>query len=220
MAIYFPNPNDNGGCGGVHQSEWVRQQRRAATTIVDLIPLERRGTAVQAGGNVGIFPAVFADAFEMVLTFEPSPTAFGALLRNLNGYRNIRAIQAALGTGCEEGPVEFIEDAHNSGASHIRRNAEGPVDGVLVDIVPLDYFNLRACDLLQLDVEGTESMALEGARDTIRNHRPVIVVEINGLERKYRCRPPQEVLADDYGYRYFSRIGNDHVFYHSEDYPK
>ncbi|MDE2098492.1 MAG: FkbM family methyltransferase [Patescibacteria group bacterium] len=218
MTVYFPNPNDNGGCGGIHQSEWVRQQRRVAGAIVGLLPRERRETAVQAGGNVGIFPLVFADAFRTVLTFEPSPAAFGALLRNLNGRRNVRAVQAALGAGFEA--VAFLEDYRNSGASHMRRAHENPAEGVLVDVVPLDYYQLRACDLLQLDVEGTEGLALEGARDTIRNHRPVIVVEINGLERKYHCRPPQEVLADDYGYRYFSRIGNDHVFYHSEDYPK
>jgi hypothetical protein len=46
-----------------------------------------------------------------------------------------------------------------------------------IPMLAIDSLNLDACDLIQLDVEGYEQFAIQGARRTIEAHRPVIIAE-------------------------------------------
>jgi hypothetical protein len=72
---------------------------------------------------------------------------------------------------------------------------------------------LPACDLIQLDLEGYEVYALYGARETIRRHRPVLIVEINksaGYEGFGRDEIRRAIA--ELGYRVVGRFGSDEVF--------
>ena len=55
----------------------------------------------------------------------------------------------------------------------------------MVPCVRLDDFELPACDLIKLDIEGAEVMALHGAMRTIDRHQPVVVIEQNGAAKTY-----------------------------------
>jgi hypothetical protein len=41
----------------------------------------------------------------------------------------------------------------------------------------IDDMHLPSCDLIQLDIEGYELFALQGAQRTIEQYRPVIMIE-------------------------------------------
>jgi FkbM family methyltransferase len=135
-----------------------------------------RACAVQAGGNLGIFPKRLAEDFDRVVTFEPDHGLFAKL--KVNAWEsNVHAIRAALGR--ERTPVSL---------SRKRRDASGrPTHEGLTHVsgagsIPqtrLDDMDLKACDLLYLDIEGYELYALQGAESTIARHRPVIGVEVN-----------------------------------------
>lgn len=136
----------------------------------------RRQIAVQAGGNLGLFPKRLAEEFVRVITFEPDAQLYAALKRNAPEV-NIEAIRACL--GYERTPVSL--SAHRRDSSG-RPSHEGltHVSGAgTIPQVRLDDFNLPACDLLYLDIEGYEMFALQGAEETIDRFRPVIGVEIN-----------------------------------------
>ena len=135
----------------------------------------RRKVAVQAGGNVGVFPKELAKHFEKVITFEPDPVNWACLEKNIT-EQNIIARKAALGEA--PGQVSIEHNAFNPGASHVKAGED-------VKVVTLDSLNLDACDLIQLDVEGYELKALKGAEETIRRYSPVIVLEQKGLGDKY-----------------------------------
>jgi hypothetical protein len=45
--------------------------------------------------------------------------------------------------------------------------------------------NLPALDLLKIDVEGAEIYAIGGAGQTIRRHRPVVVIEQNSASQRF-----------------------------------
>jgi hypothetical protein len=65
----------------------------------------------------------------------------------------------------------------NTGQRHV-------VAGDEAEVIALDSLNL-APDFIKLDVEGMEYHALIGAEQTIRTHRPVVMFEGNGCNRRY-----------------------------------
>lgn len=146
---------------------------------------ERR-VAVQAGGNVGIFPKRLAEEFTRVLTFEPDRTLYKALTVNAP-EENIEAHCLGLGdtprrVGLSGARRDTSGRAAHEGLTHV-------VDGDDVRLVTLDSFALPHCDLLYLDVEGYELFAMQGAEETIQRCRPVVGVEINRNAGYYGIHP-------------------------------
>ena len=128
-------------------------------------------TAIQAGGNCGIYPLYLSDYFTSVITFEPERQNYGCLLKNIENRTNIIASCAALG---DSGGLVGIEPCeYNNGASYV-------VDGRDVQVIAVDDLGLDSLDLIQLDVEGYEAKALQGASQTINRCKPVIMVEDRG----------------------------------------
>jgi FkbM family methyltransferase len=181
-----------------------------------------RRVAVQAGGNLGLFPKRLAQAFQTVYTFEPDPEWFQMLLHNAP-EPNIIAEQAAL--TADGRPVALSRarrDDHTDNGNH-----EGLTHIVGPGRIPsrrLDSLDLRACDLLCLDVEGYELPVLQGALGTLARCRPVLCLELNknlrhvGLTEDFVVRflhaqgyhrlvlPPKEQAA----------LYSDQIFIHQE----
>jgi FkbM family methyltransferase len=161
-----------------------------------------RRTAVQAGGNMGLWPRRMAEAgFHRVMTFEPDEKSRACLERNVP--KQVEVFSCALGAGQSTCAIE-----HRSLGSH------RVVEGTAVQVVALDSFGLMALDLLQLDVEGYEWHALLGAADTIERCRPLIHLELRGFTQKYG-RSDDEVreLLGRLGYRLVKELpGNDFVY--------
>lgn len=159
--------------GGASGLKWNRRELASIAAVLELVP-DRR-VAVQAGGNLGVFPKALAGVFETVYTFEPAPDLFAMLVANAP-EPNIIKFQAALG----DAPKMV-------GLSRVRRdgkpdNHEGITHVAGAGNIPtlrLDALRLPVVSLLYLDIEGYELFALWGAQDTIRRCRPVIAVEIN-----------------------------------------
>ncbi len=158
--------------------QWPASDRMAkATALVEVNFMQKflalvpgRQTVVQAGGNVGVYPAHLAKHFQHVFTFEPDPVNFGLLSENIKLVKgNIRAFNAAL--GAEDGTCGLrMPDPTNTGGVFVYGKGETPVRR-------LDGLGLDSCDLIWLDVEGSELDALKGADDTIARCRPAVIVE-------------------------------------------
>lgn len=169
----------------------------------------RRGVALQAGGNLGVYPAHLAERFEWVVTVEPSPALFPDLVANAP-QRNIVRLQAAL--GWRRGGVSVSQTRrdgkpdNHAGITHVK--GAGMIPTIRVDDLALDRL-----DFLQLDLEGWELFALQGATATIARCRPVILVEINksigfvGLEGDDVRR-----LLWSFGYRFEWREHSDELY--------
>lgn len=129
-------------------------------------------TAVQAGGNIGLWPSRLATRFQRVLTFEPDAASRACLQVNVPLHVEIHR--------------EVLGDALGTCAiKHRGLGSHRVVDGQTCDVVPLDSFNLADVDLIQLDVEGYEWHALMGAEETVRASRPMIQVELRTFSEKY-----------------------------------
>ena len=83
----------------------------------------------------------------------------------------------------------------------------------IVPVILLDDFALDGCNLIHLDVEGYEAMALLGAESTIKKYHPVIVVELNGHGEKFGWSDQKTTeLIESWGYQQIDQIFEDVVF--------
>jgi FkbM family methyltransferase len=127
----------------------------------------RRGLALQAGGNAGLYPLALAEHFDEVITFEPERENFDCLVHNVGSRQNIRAYCTAL--GAVNGSVGISKIAGNSGTPRIC----GPGN---IPMIRIDDLALSRCDLMWLAVNGYQLNALMGAASTIETCRPTIVI--------------------------------------------
>ncbi len=110
--------------------------------------------------------------FAKLLSIEPDPDNYLRLrewAENQGELRN-RILTYALAVGASVGSVRF----NATGAEGACIAREG---GVLVDCVPLDMLVADAVPTyIKMDVEGAEEDALEGARQLIQTHAPILAV--------------------------------------------
>lgn len=169
-----------------------------------------RTAAVQAGGNLGIFPKRMAEEFETVYTFEPDARLFGYMKHNAP-EKNIVAMQAAIGNSRE--PVKMDcrrRDGSNRNVHEGLTFIAGP--GVIPQML-VDDLKLAACDLIYLDIEGYELNALRGAEETIKKYKPVIALEINGNIAHYNATK-EEIRSwiEVHGYTKVVRQNGDDIY--------
>jgi FkbM family methyltransferase len=147
--------------------------RRVTDIDVTLKHCRKTAVAVQAGGNIGMWPLKLAKHFSTVHTFEPSPTIFAALQTNLRGIPGVVAHNQLLSQTAGE-KIPF--SVRPGGVSRVVQEVKD-ANSTFVSTT-IDALELPVCDAIFLDVEGHEMEALEGAKRTIESFRPVITVEV------------------------------------------
>jgi len=184
---------DDGAWNGPHV-EWINSHRDAY-----LNASRERNIVVQAGGNCGLYPRLFAKYFKTVYTFEPDPLNFHCLVNNCQ-LDNIIKINGALGANNDMVRVQ------RSGMSNVGCHTVKAEDGErLVPQFTIDQLNFPACDFIQLDVEGYEINVLKGAVNTIEKFKPGISCE-NGHSNGIA-----DFLAQ-YGYKVVTSVGADTIY--------
>jgi len=185
--------------------EWQEKSEKAISLC------KNRDVAVQAGGNVGIFPCYLAATFREVVTFEPFKRNIACFKRNVSDRRveNITLHEAALGMNNDTVGVTYAPQ-DNCGAVSLGGKGDIPT-------MTLDELQLPSCDLLWLDVEGFEVKALMGAAETIAKYKPVIILENKGLVEGYGGTLAGGSVAvrrvvEDMGYTYHKRMMRDDFF--------
>jgi FkbM family methyltransferase len=132
-------------------------------------------TAIDVGAHVGFWSKSLADRFNKLYAWEPiqehrdcwkknvtakNATIFFSALSNVQGYSTIKL------------PGITTANAKLNGIS------EEKINSTDVTLSTLDsYINLQDIDYIKIDVEGYELKVIEGARQTILKHRPVITLE-------------------------------------------
>jgi FkbM family methyltransferase len=145
-------------------------------------------TVFDIGANAGFYTLVFSRLVGekgRVWAFEPSARNVEYFLKhvNLNQLRNVSLIQAAV---CDRnGMAGFqLTDCHATG--HISGAGEYRVPTVSLDELVAENV-LPVPDLIKMDVEGAESLVLDGARTLLGRNKTVIFIALHGENQKQRC---------------------------------
>jgi FkbM family methyltransferase len=126
-----------------------------------------------------------------IYAFEPSPSAFESLGQNLaaNGVSNVLPIGRALSD--RVGTIAFHEVPFFTAGSFTAEEgaylASEAVGSTLLEVpcTTLDAFvessGVERVDVVKIDVEGAELRVLDGAKRTLADHRPTVLMEFNSF---------------------------------------
>lgn len=153
---------------------------------------------VDVGANIGLHAVFFGRAVGRtgrVMAFEPEPSNFGYLARNVtrNDVPQVETFMKAAGE--REGQLTLYMSEGNVGT-----HSAAPTGGAAleVEIVRLDEFlrhRADRIDLIKIDVEGYEAQVLDGLRETLERDCPAMMIEFSP-ELLRRCgASPDRVLT-------------------------
>lgn len=168
-------PASDNSTFGIIVQDWVQTIRPFLEENFSNSP--RSGTIIQAGGNCGVYPLLYTEFFKTVVTFEPDPLSFFCLVHNCQ-LPGIVKLNAALSDKGEN--IVMQEVAPGNRGMNKTVAVDETVSNTIPDIIPamaidsLEYFDLK---LIQLDLEGNEIKAINGALETIKKHKPMIILE-------------------------------------------
>ena len=150
-------------------------------------------TFVDVGANIGVHSLKVAHDYKdksvNIIAIEAHPETYHALLKNIecNNFKNIRGINKAVSD--HKGTVTLYENREYdkiTGSSHLHHHLSSILNtfnensALQVECDTLD--NILAnnkVDVMKIDIEGAEVLALKGATNTLKKLRKIIV-EIHG----------------------------------------
>jgi FkbM family methyltransferase len=164
--------------------------------------------AIDGGANVGSWTRVLANRFSVVHCFEPYPPAYECLSANINNWHltgEVTMHNKALSDVNEKVSVEPA----GVGRRSVTCGVTGPGK---IEAISIDSLDLKSCSFIKLDLEGYESKALLGAKETIRKYKPFILME-NKYEKKYffQKKSPAEKILNKYGYVVVNKFGDQKI---------
>jgi FkbM family methyltransferase len=143
------------------------------------------GVVFDIGANIGLTVLMLCNLVPHghVYAFEASPINARFLRKNIeaNGIENCTVYETALGNKTGE-----VALSTSGAGSHIMTEAHLYYGQRPSSIVPVTTIDLAVAklpidriDLIKMDIEGSEPMAIEGANETITKFKPAIFMEFN-----------------------------------------
>lgn len=155
----------------------------------DLLALKphfpKGGVFVDIGANVGnhsLFAALHLKP-SLIVPIEPNPLSYTVLLSNIvvNNFTHLFDL-SAIGFGAADkaaGGYGMEVRTKNVGAAKML-----PGDGAIEVRTGDDMLAHVSPSLIKIDVEGMEILVLEGLHDTIEQHRPTILIEVDNVNEE------------------------------------
>lgn len=143
--------------------------------------VKKNDVVLDIGANIGYYTLIFADLVGengKVYAFEPDPTNFEILLKNIeiNGFKNVIPVNKAVTN--KPGKISFYINKRNTGDNRIR-DFEGSSKKIEVEAITLDdYFSdyMGSVNFIKMDIQGAEGLALEGMKKLIESNRNIKII--------------------------------------------
>ena len=142
--------------------------------------LKKGMTIIDIGANIGYYTLLMGQITGpdgIVYAFEPEPNNFRLLSKNIlkNNIQNIHPFQKAVSD--KNGSIKlFISKEHRGDHKIFETDDKRP--SITVDQVSIDDFlkDKRKIDLIKMDIQGAEHLALEGLKHTIAGNKDIIII--------------------------------------------
>ncbi|HVC60754.1 MAG TPA: FkbM family methyltransferase [Acetobacteraceae bacterium] len=172
-------------------------------------------SVLDIGANIGVFTVAWAKhmtGWGQVLAIEAQERIYYALAGNIavNNCFNARATCAAVTNRCGvmRVPVPNYLVPGSFGSLELRQSEQNEYIGQPVEYnedrmtdvnaMSVDSLAMSRLDLMKVDVERMELEVLEGAREAINRHHPILLVENLKTDRA-----ALRSCLDSFGYKYF-----------------
>lgn len=183
-----------------------------------------RGQLIDVGANIGLYTLLFRAASPLpIIAYEPQPFLFRLLQQNI-AYNNLPGVEARnLACGDRRGEIAFFTGLNGSvvvGSSRkasivhsdatiqtgswkqmAQKTQAGGIVNVPVTTLDKDLADIEEIAVLKIDCEGYEYQILQGARQLIERHRPLLFVEVHPeqlVQFGHSTRELLELLTPDY----------------------
>ena len=147
--------------------------------------LKPGSTVLDIGAHHGYFSLLAAKCVGkegMVYAFEPAPHNFDILKKNaaFNDFDNLISVNKAVSNNCTTMPFYFRQVTGVVGSLFPTRRSDEMT--IPVECITIDSFPCRKpVDVVKMDIEGGEPLALEGMAETLsKSENMVLFVEFNG----------------------------------------
>ncbi len=199
-------------------------EREELLFLRDFLHHRSRRVCLDVGANTGHHSLFFASLFDQVHAFEPYAPVLEVLRERVLMNDLMARVQIhPFGLGALDETLFFhAPDSANTGTGWFGRVRDSKVKDI--SELPVRYgdevlagLDTAPVDFIKLDVEGHEVAALEGLRQTVATHRPVIWLEWNYpgdeamRQRLLNCLPPgytiQTLLTNQPRLGLFNRAG-------------
>ena len=196
----------------IEQLMWAGAYERKLVNLIKKVLMPGM-TVLDLGANIGYFSVLAAGLVGnsgQVHAFDPAPRCFARLKKNLAAFSWAHAHSIAAGDELGTASFHFSDKANETGWGSLLSADNASTQTTTVPVVRLDTWAheqaIRRVDFIKMDVEGGEYRALRGAEALLRQHRPVVVAELNDVCLGRDHRTPQDVvsLLRTAGYNTFS----------------
>lgn len=195
-----------------------------AKQLIDLLPVtDDKAWIIDGGCHIGLFADAAIKQFPTsnILAFEPDPDSWKRAKQNIGSNKQIEIVNAALST--KKGQVEFFRGPLSTTNSLLPRpcNDMKPYypdqavleGGYFVDAVTIDREcekrGIKQLDLLKLDLQGGEILALNGAKALLKSGAIKVIIIEAAFVKKYQNQPLLwEIWSNlnTYGYSLYSLV--------------
>lgn len=186
--------------------------------------IKSKSNIIDVGANVGDYTYIFLKRSpENIFCFEPIPHLNSRLIKL---FKNIQVSKFALSN---KRAKKIIKTPINKGKNLFSRSSlnveilkdENCIE-TEINTIPLDAWmdeqKVEKIDLIKIDVEGHELELLQGASKTIKNSKPIILIEIENRHSRNKGQVTIDFILS-YGYKaFYVNEKNEFINFHKFDF--
>lgn len=200
--------------GWVEETKELAHDRFLIPLACDNIPEVESGVVIDVGANIGTHSVSYAKKIApltgTLICIESGITAFECLKHNAEKFESKVLLLNCAASDVHGGTVEHTVNVTNVGGSVVseQKNEEvcsNKVPTVTIDRLLADGDITHPVTFIKIDVEGYEFKVLQGAVNTLRQHRPILLIEMNSFRLQENGSTYVQIydwlLAENYSWR-------------------